>query len=138
MSEEIMSYLRILTVFMSVFYGLWQHFQKRKLENFIANKAIALSKSIAIALGATQNAKTSIQNSISVSNEIGRAEGLLNAALVDSADLYCNLKKPTLDDIDELAKSNETINAYQGVFNMFSDRRIGYIRKFGRWITKLY
>lgn len=138
MTDEHFSYLRIAAVFISLFYGLWQNFQKRKLENFISNKAIGLSKTIAIALGASQAAKNSIANVPVVSNEIGRCEGLINIALIESADLYCSLKKTTIDDIEELAKNNDTINIYTDIFKMFSDRKIGLIRKVGRFFSKLY
>lgn len=138
MSDDLMSIVRIVTVFISVFYGLWQHLQKRKLENFISNKAIGLSKTIAIALGASQGAKGLLHNPTQAAIEIGRTEGLLNSALIESADLYCSLKKTTIDDIEELALNNKTINDYTEIFKMFSDRRIGLLRKFGKCISKIY
>jgi len=138
MSDDMFSYFRIAAVFISVFYGLWQNFQKRKLENFISNKAIGLSKTIAIALGASQDAKKSIANLQVASNEIGRCEGLINAALIESADLYCSLKKPTIDDIKELAQNNETINNYMDIFKMFSNGKRGFIRKVAKRISKVY
>lgn len=138
MSDEIISYIKLVSVFVSVFYGLWQNFQKRKLENFISNKAIGLSKTLAIALGASQIARNSIVNLQVVSNEIGRCEGLLNAALIESADLYCSLKKPTIDEIEELAQNNETINSYSDIFKMFSNSKRGFIRKVAKGISQVY
>jgi hypothetical protein len=138
MNEEVYSVLRIATVIISVFYGLWQYFQKRKLENFISNKAIGLSKTIAIALGASQAAKKSLNNAQVASNEIGRTEGLINSALIESADLFCSLRRTTIDDIQELSQNNTTINDYQAIFKMFSDRKIGFIRRVFRCISKVY
>lgn len=137
MDVETVLFLKMLAGLVTAFYGLWQHFEKRKLENFISNKAIAISSIIGIGLGAVQEAKrqTNPQN---IMTEIGRAEGLLNAALIDSADIYCNLKKTTILDIEEFSQSNDTIKGYKDIFLKFSAREEGLIRRMIKAIKKLY
>jgi hypothetical protein len=138
MSEEQFMYLRMSIILLSIGYGIWQHNQRRKIEKFIAHKAMELNRTIDIGLGAAQSAIRSIAAGTSASVDIGRAEGLLNAALVESADLYCNLKKTTLDEIEEMVANNQIVAQHQPIFNTFSNRRIGFIRKALKYIAKAY
>ena len=138
MSDEQFMYLRMGIILLSIGYGIWQHVQRRKMEKFIAHKAMELNRTISIGLGAAQSAITSITAGTSPAVDIGRAEGLFNAALVESADLYCNLKKTTLDEIEEMVANKQIIDHHQPIFNTFSNRRIGFLRRVLKCIAKVY
>jgi|GEM_PF-2142575 len=138
MNEEWYTYLRIGTVVISIFFAIWQYWQRRRIEKLIALKAIELHKTISIALGAAQQAIAAGANNVQANVQIGRVEGLTNAALVESADLFCNLKKTTLDDIEEMVANQQIAAHYQDIFNAFSSRRIGFIRKVLKCIAKVY
>ena len=138
MNEEWYTYLRIGTVVISIFFAIWQYWQRRRIEKLIALKAIELHKTISIALGAAQQAIAAGANNVQANVQIGRVEGLTNAALVESADLFCNLKKTTLDEIEEMVANQQIAAHYQDIFNAFSSRRIGFIRKVLKCISKVY
>ena len=138
MDEELYTYLRITTVVISIFFAIWQYLQRRRIEKLIALKAIELHKTISIALGAAQQAIAAGVNNVQANVQIGRVEGLTNAALVESADLFCNLRKTTLDEIEEMVANQQIAAHYQDIFNAFSSRRIGFIRKVVKCISKIY
>jgi len=138
MNEEWYTYLRIGTVVISIFFAIWQYWQRRRIEKLIALKAIELHKTISIALGAAQQAIAAGANNVQANVQIGRVEGLTNAALVESVDLFCNLKKTTLDEIEEMVANQQIAAHYQDIFNAFSSRRIGFIRKVLKCIAKVY
>lgn len=92
--------IKIIISIISLSFAIWQYLQKRRTKKLIAMEAVELHKNIAVALGATQSAKEKIANGQSPSFEVGRAEGLCQAVLYESAKLYCNLKDTKTDDID--------------------------------------
>lgn len=121
--------LKILIAVISLFFGIWQYSQKRKTRKIISLEAVELHKNIAVALGATQAAKNAITNRLSPDFEIGRAEGMCQAILYESAKLYCNLSDTKLDDIDDLISAGQLNNNYKDIYYSFSDRKRGFISK---------
>lgn len=118
---------RLLIAVLSLIFAVWQYLQKRRTKKLIALEAVELHKNIAVALGATQAAKDAINNGLSPNTEIGRAEGLCQAVLFESAKLYCNLKDTKLDDIDDLIKNNQLTENYRTMYYSFSDKKRGPI-----------
>lgn len=130
--------LKILIAVLSLIFGVWQYSQKRKTKKLISLEAIELHKNISVALGATQAAKVAITNGISPSFEIGRAEGMCQAILYESAKLYCNLSDTKLDDIDYLISQGQLISTYKDIYYLFSDRRRGFICKCIKKLKKIF
>jgi hypothetical protein len=125
----------ILTLF-SIVFGIVQYVQKRGIKHLISFEAAALHKNVGKALGAIQGA----QNNTGESKEhlIGMAEGINQALLIESAKLFCNLRDTTIDDIDELIKNDQLPEKYREFYYSFSKRKIGAIRRLGKWISKIY
>ena len=138
MNPELINYLRIPISVVALAFAVWQYWQRRKIKKIIALEAIELHKNIAAALGATQAAKVAIANNAPPANEIGRAEGLSQAVLVESAKLFCNLRNTTLDDIDEMINDDQIQEQYRDIFNAFSNHKRGYIRRVIKYIRKVY
>jgi formate hydrogenlyase subunit 3/multisubunit Na+/H+ antiporter MnhD subunit len=91
------TYIGISVSVASFIFGIWQYLQKRRIKRLISFEAVELHNNVAVALGATQGAKAAITNGTSPAFEVGRAEGLAQAILYESAKLYCNLKtQPSL------------------------------------------
>lgn len=128
--------IKILISILSLTFAVWQYLQKRRTKKLIALEAVELHKNIAVALGATQAAKLAVANNQSPSFEIGRAEGMCQAILYESAKLYCNLSDTKLDDIDDLISSGQLDSNYKHIYYSFSERRRGFISKTTKWITK--
>ena len=122
---------RLLIATLSFVFAIWQYLQKRRTKKLIALEAVELHKNIGVALGATQAAKDAVSKGISPSFEIGRAEGICNAVLFESAKLYCNLKNTKLDDIDEMIKSGQLEEGYR-------DKRRGKVTLFIKEILKKF
>ncbi len=112
----------IVAVISSVF-AYWQYQQNRKTKKLIALEAVELHNNIAVALGATQAAKEAINTGKSPSIEIGRAEGLCQAVLHESAKLYCNLGNTKIDDIDDLINSKQLNSKYQDIYYSYSNHK---------------
>jgi len=129
---------RLLIATLSFVFAIWQYLQKRRTKKLIALEAVELHKNIAVALGATQAAKDAVSNGISPSIEIGRAEGICQAVLFESAKLYCNLKDTKLDDIDEMIKSGQLEEGYRHIYYSFSDKRRGKVTLFIKEILKKF
>ncbi len=137
---DILNYLNtdvtknILTM-VSIVFGIVQYVQKRGIKHLISFEAAALHKNVGKALGAIQGAQN---NSNDKNHLIGMAEGLNQALLTESAKLFCNLRDTTIDDIDELIKNGQLPEKYKDFYYSFSKRKIGTIRKIGKWVSKLY
>ncbi len=119
----------IIFSILSLSFAVWQYLQNRRIKKLIALEAVELHINIAKALGATQAAKTEIANGKSPSFEVGRAEGLCQAVLYESAKLYCNLKGTKIDDIDDLIKNGQLEKGYKDIYYSFSDTKRGYFGK---------
>jgi hypothetical protein len=130
--------VRLMVAILSLVFAVWQYLQKRRTEKLIALEAVELHKNIAFALGATQAAKDAITKGLSPSTEIGRAEGLCQAVLFESAKLYCNLKDTKLDDIDDLIKNGQLTEDYRHIYNSFSEKRRGPISMLFKNIMKIF
>ncbi|MBV5282081.1 MAG: hypothetical protein JZU53_06545 [Paludibacter sp.] len=130
--------IKILISILSLMFAVWQYSQKRKIKKLIALEAIELHKNISKALGATQAAKIAIATKQPPSAEIGRAEGICQAILYESAKLYCNLKDTKLDDIDDLISNGQLNEMYKDIYYSFSDSRRGSLRKITKWILKIF
>jgi hypothetical protein len=129
---------RLLVAILSLVFAVWQYLQKRRTKKLIALEAVELHKNIAVALGATQDAKDAITKGLSPSTEIGRAEGLCQAVLFESAKLYCNLKDTKIDDIDDLINSGQLTENYRHIYNSFSDKKRGPISMMIKNILKIF
>ena len=117
----------IVTV-LSLVFAIWQYLQYRETKKLIALEAVELHNNVAVALGATQAAKTAINNGQSPSIEVGRAEGLCQAVLHESAKLYCNLANTKVDDIDDLINSERLNKQYKQIYYSYSDHKRGRLR----------
>lgn len=137
-SITITDYIKISISILSLIFGLWQYLQKRRIKKLIATEAVELHKNIAVVLGATQAAKNAIANNISPNFEIGRAEGLSQAILYESAKLYCNLKDTKIDDIDDLIINGQLDSNYRHIYYSFSDSKRGYFSKKIKKLSKLF
>jgi formate hydrogenlyase subunit 3/multisubunit Na+/H+ antiporter MnhD subunit len=130
--------LRLIVAVASLAFALWQYLQKRRMKKLIAFEAVELHKNVAVALGATDAAITAIANGNSGIGEVGRAQGLCQAILFESAKLFCNLKDTKLDDIDDLISNNQLAENYRHIYYSFSNPRRGYLSKFIKWVSKLF
>ncbi|MDD2798731.1 MAG: hypothetical protein PHV20_09090 [Bacteroidales bacterium] len=134
----LLDYLKISISILSFVFAVWQYLQKRRIKKIIALEAIELHKNIAVALGATQAAKNAIANGQSANFEIGRAEGLCQSILHESAKLYCNLKDTRIDDIDDLISNGQLSNQYKHIYNSYSDPKRGWLRMKIKGLAKLF
>ena len=131
----IIDYIKISVSILSIIFGIWQYLQKRRIKKLIATEAVELHKNIAVVLGATQAAKNAITNNISPNFEIGRAEGLSQAILYESAKLYCNLNDTKIDDF---IISGQLDSNYKLIYYSFSDGKRGYFLKKLKEMSKLF
>ena len=125
----------IVTV-LSLVFAIWQYGQNRVLKKIIAIEAVELHNNLAVALGATQAAKTAINSGLSPIIEVGRAEGLCQALLHESAKLYCNLANTKVDDIDDLIDSGQLNNQYRQLYYSYSDHKRGRLRLWLKGINR--
>jgi hypothetical protein len=132
------TYIGISVSVASFIFGIWQYLQKRRIKRLISFEAVELHKNVAVALGATQGAKAAIANGTSPAIEVGRAEGLAQAILFESAKLYCNLKNTTLDDIDDLIINRQLLEEYREIYYSFSNNKRGFIRVIIKYLRKIY
>ncbi len=95
--------IKILISILSLTFAVWQYLQKRRIKNLISLEAVELHKNIAIALGAAVAAIIAINQGQNCMAYVGRAQGLCQAVLYESAKLYCYLKDTKLDDIDAVS-----------------------------------
>ncbi len=123
---------------LSLFFGIWQYSKNIKTKKLILNESIELHKNVSVALGATQGAKKAIVNGQSPSNEIGRAEGICQAILHESAKLYCNIGNTKLDDIDDLITNGQLQKIYKDIYYSYSAPKRGFIRSFFKKIWKIF
>ncbi len=112
----------IITI-LSFAFGIWQYSQNRKIKRIITLEAVELHNNIAMALGAIQEAKTEIGNREISNFEVGRAEGLSQAVLHESAKLYCNLAGTKVEDIDRLIKAGQLNEDYKDLYYSFSSNK---------------
>jgi len=138
MNDELFIYIRAGIIVLSIGFALWQNFQRRKIEKFVARQALELNRTISIGLGAAQDAIRDLNSGQPPNDHVGRAEGLLNGALIQSIDLYCNLQNPTLDEIEEMVTNDQILPDYKPIFNVFSNSRRGFIRKVLKYISRVY
>ena len=126
MDTKQLELLKTLISFFSIAFAIWKYRQERRTKKLIALEAVELHKNVGLALGAIQNAKDAIIDGQSPSFEIGRAEGVCNAVLFESAKLYCNLKDTKIDDIDDLITSKQLEEKYKEIYYSFSDPQRGF------------
>jgi hypothetical protein len=130
--------IRLLITCLSFLFGIWQYFIRQKVEQLISSEAIELHNNIAVALGATDSAIRAIQNSGDISASVGRAQGLCQAVLHESAKLYCNIKGSKQDDIDDLISSGQLAIQYRDIYYSYSGKRRGKLRQFIKSIKGLF
>lgn len=123
----------IVTV-LSFVFAIWQYSQNRKIKKLISLEAVELHNNVSMALGATQAATIAISNGQSPSIEVGKAEGLCQAVLHESAKLYCNLADTRVDDIDKLIKDGQLKEDYKQIYYSYSSNKRG---RFGLWLREL-
>ena len=118
--------------FLSFIFGILQSFRIRKLNKIIGDEASELHKNIAINLGACQAAKGNVTNAQLVASEVGKAEGLAQAMLHESAKLVCNLKNTSHKDIDSMIAKGELYPQYKEIYYSFSNERDDFWKKINR------
>ncbi|MHB9012668.1 MAG: hypothetical protein ACYC49_10665 [Ignavibacteriaceae bacterium] len=132
--DELRTYISVF----SLAFGIWQYLQNRKIKKLISLEAVELHKNVAVALGATQEAKKAIIAGASPNTEVGRAEGLTQAILFESAKLFCNLRNTSIDDVDDLITNGQLSNGYKDIYYSFSNKRRGLIRAVLKYFRRLY
>ena len=138
MSPENLSYIRIGFSIASIAFGIGQYISRRRTERLIATEAVELHQNVAVALGAAQAAQIQVQAGTSPAFEIGRAVGVNQAVLHESAKLFCNLKNTTQDDIDDLITGNHLRAQYREIYYAYSSPRVGWIRRCLRRLGKAF
>ena len=136
-----LSTTELISITVSVFsfaFAIWQYINNRRMKKLISLEAVELHNNVSFALGATQAAKNAIVDGQSPSNEIGRAEGLCQAILHESAKLYCNLSNTKVDDIDDLISSGQLKESYKNIYYSYSGTKRGYFRLFMKWLCGIY
>ena len=135
--SDLFDLIKLLITVISIVFAIWQYLKNRRIKNLIALEAVELHKNVGLALGAIQSAKVALTNALSPSIEIGRAEGLCQAILFESAKLYCNLKNTKNDDIDDLISDGKLSDKYKDIYYSFSNKRRGWLRNKLKSISKL-
>jgi hypothetical protein len=130
--------IRVIVAIASLTFAIWQYFQNRRIKKLIALEAVELHKNIAVALGATDAAIRAINAGTDGRAEVGRAQGLCQAVLYESAKLYCNLKNTKLDDIDDLIANEQLADNYKHIYYSFSEERRGNLGQLKKWISKQF
>lgn len=138
MNPILLDYLRTTISIIAFAFAIWQYWQRRKIKRIISLEAMELHKNAAVALGATEDAIKAINTKNSPEIEIGRSRGLLQAVLVESVKLFCNLRNTTLDDIDEMIHDKQVLEQYGDIFRGFSNHRRGFFRRVIKCIRKAY
>jgi hypothetical protein len=130
--------VRIYVSVLSLAFAIWQYVQNRRIKKLISLEAVELHKNVAVALGAAQSAKATMNAGASPAFEVGREEGLMQAILVESAKLFCNLKNTSINDIDELIANGQLSESYKDIYYSFSNNKRGLTRSALRILRKLY
>lgn len=136
-TESINIVISVISV-ISLIFAIWQYSKNIKTKKLISNESIELHKNVSFALGAIQNAKDAVVKGQSPSYEIGRAEGLCQAILHESAKLYCNIGNTKLDDIDDLISNGQLQQEYQSIYYSYSAPRRRFIRMLFKKIWRIF
>lgn len=135
MENHLLDYKLIIAI-LSLVFGIWHYWQKRKVKDMLAFEAIELNKNIGQALSSIQKAKEDIQKNQLPSIEVGLAEGYTQAMLLGTAKLYCSMKNTTIEDIDKMIIYNQLSPDNKNIYYSFSKPNKGIIRKLIRCIIK--
>lgn len=122
----------------SLAFAIWQYFRNRRIKKLISHEAIGLHNNVAVALGAMQAAKKAIAEKKSPGIEVGRAEGLCQAILHESAKLYCNLTNSKIDDIDALISAGQLRDRYIDIYYSYSGRKRGVVSNLFKRVSRLF
>lgn len=122
----------------SFVFGFVQFLRKKQLKDLIALEAVELHNNIAYALGATDTALTAMSNGASAGDCVGRAQGICQAVLNESAKLYCILKDTRQDDIDEMVASGQLKAQYKDIYYTFSRSRRGVFTLFCKKFIRVF
>lgn len=121
--EIIITFITTTITILSTVVGCWQYTKSRKTKKLMIYEAITIHNNVAMVLGAIQNVKKNINNGESSKFEIGRAEGLSQAILHESAKLYCNLSNTTNKEIDSLVKNHKLKEEYNEIYYSYSHNK---------------
>lgn len=130
--------LRLIVAVISLMFAIWQYLKKRRIKKLIILEAIELHKNISVALGATDAAIIAFNAEQNPVAQIGRAQGICQAILSESAKLYCNLKDTTIDDIDDLITNKHLAEQYKNLYYSFSNPKRGFIGKIIKEIKSIF
>lgn len=131
--------ISILVAVISFVYGIIQNRRRKALERRVANDAIEIHDNVAKGLGAIQAAKLQSTNGQDPSFEMGRTEGYLQALVTGTAKTFCNIRKTSIEDIDEMINSNQLMPNFRSAYIQFSHiERRGLFSNFIKWVKKLY
>jgi hypothetical protein len=129
----------IIVTLLSLAYGIIQNNRRKTLERLVANDAIEIHDNVTRGLGAIQTARTQTANGENPSLEIGRTEGYLQALLTGTAKNFCNIKKTTIEDVDEMIKNGQLQTGYRNAYVQYSsNEKRGYLRSFSKWLKKIW
>lgn len=136
METHIFDY-KLFIAILSLVFGIWHYWQKRKIKAMLALEAIELNKNIGQALSSIQKAKEDIQKNQMPSIEVGLAEGYTQAMLLGTAKLYCSMKNTTIEDIDKMIIHNQLSGEHKNIYYSFSNPNKGILKKFIKCIIKI-
>lgn len=124
------SILSLIIAIISIAFGIAKYIQMRKLKRLTENEAITLHQNIAVALGAIQAAKSAASNNQNPHFEIGRAEGLCQGLLYNSAAFFSNLANLSRDDVNKRIADERLSSTYREIYHLFATRKAGILRKY--------
>lgn len=124
-----------IVTLLSIIYNIWQYRQKRALEKNIGHKVRALFSHIDIILFSTQSAIKFYRGKGDPSVDMGGAERGTVTALVHCADIYCNLMKTSIDDIEEMVKNGMIRDEIAYMFKSTSVMKSGLLSKILKRLT---
>lgn len=105
----------IITV-ISLVFAIWQYYRSRKIKAFFESQAMDLHQNIANALGAIQGAKENRLNHDALTLEIGRAEGICQALLNNSASNLLNVSNLSSNQIEDRIREERLSPDYRSIY----------------------
>lgn len=124
----------IITI-ISLLFALWQYYRSRRITAFFEAQAMDLHQNIAQALGAVQNAKNPRFNPDELRLEIGRAEGLCQALLNNSASNLLNVSNLSVNQIEDRIVEGRLSEDYRIIYLSLARNKQARI---ARWWKRIF
>jgi hypothetical protein len=114
--EPILSDVGTIVTIISLAFAIWQYTRNRKIKAFFEAQAMDLHQNIATALGAIQISKEKIDKPEVLRIELGRAEGLCQGLLHNSASNLLNVTDLSLDQVHERIADKRLFPQYAHIY----------------------